>query len=380
MSKLLSTLLAVVALASFSSTTMSAGVAFDFESDPGFSAVTQDPRYSGRCESYWDSAAGDFFTFVRDQNYAPWWCLAASPIFPEVTNTDDFEIEFLFNPLNLNTGQFPSIYFVSASKFDFMTDSRFGFALRVQTANASGAPRIMIFSSRGVIGSTDYNELRTPTVPATNGDYLINFKYKSDTSAVDITVTRTDNNSIFYQVSDQPFTVFSSINQIYIGEGSGDPRRAGSGGSLRIDDIVIQSAVNNDTDGDGIDNDVDNCPAVYNPNQYDRDGDGLGDACDPDNDNDGVHDVADMCPDTVIPESVPTHRLLNRRYAALGENGNQFSFGSPGKGKGSDFVLTLDGTAGCSCEQIAFRLSLPLTSTKHGCRQGDIADWQNSIQ
>jgi len=34
-----------------------------------------------------------------------------------------------------------------------------------------------------------------------------------------------------------------------------------------------------DTDGDGIPDNVDNCPAVFNPDQEDTDGDGVGDAC-----------------------------------------------------------------------------------------------------
>jgi rhodanese-related sulfurtransferase len=35
-----------------------------------------------------------------------------------------------------------------------------------------------------------------------------------------------------------------------------------------------------DTDNDGVQNDLDNCPNVYNPFQFDGDGDGIGDECD----------------------------------------------------------------------------------------------------
>lgn len=51
-----------------------------------------------------------------------------------------------------------------------------------------------------------------------------------------------------------------------------------------------------DTDKDGITDDIDNCIAVFNPDQADVDNDGIGDLCDDDNDNDGVKDVDDNCP------------------------------------------------------------------------------------
>ncbi|MEM9547930.1 MAG: thrombospondin type 3 repeat-containing protein [Bacteroidota bacterium] len=63
---------------------------------------------------------------------------------------------------------------------------------------------------------------------------------------------------------------------------------------------------NNDTDGDGINNDDDNCPNVSNPDQADADGDGIGDACDSTNDNDtdgdGINNDDDNCPNVSNPD------------------------------------------------------------------------------
>lgn len=58
-----------------------------------------------------------------------------------------------------------------------------------------------------------------------------------------------------------------------------------------------------DTDEDGINDSADNCPAVANLPQADKDGDGQGNACDTDDDNDGVLDVNDCKPliNTVYP-------------------------------------------------------------------------------
>ena len=50
-----------------------------------------------------------------------------------------------------------------------------------------------------------------------------------------------------------------------------------------------------DTDGDGVSDAQDNCPATFNSDQLDTDSDGIGNNCDSDDDNDGILDIADNC-------------------------------------------------------------------------------------
>jgi hypothetical protein len=66
--------------------------------------------------------------------------------------------------------------------------------------------------------------------------------------------------------------------------------------------LIEGTCVQPDGDGDGIPDDEDNCPGVYNPDQLDTDGDGQGDACDDDDDADGVPDMLDNCPLLYNPE------------------------------------------------------------------------------
>lgn len=58
----------------------------------------------------------------------------------------------------------------------------------------------------------------------------------------------------------------------------------------------INNNSNLDTDGDGIDDAFDNCPAAANSGQSDYDSDGQGDVCDSDGDNDNVPNSSDAFP------------------------------------------------------------------------------------
>ncbi|HEY2775823.1 MAG TPA: thrombospondin type 3 repeat-containing protein [Candidatus Binatia bacterium] len=51
-----------------------------------------------------------------------------------------------------------------------------------------------------------------------------------------------------------------------------------------------------DSDCDGVDDSVDNCPTKFNPDQSDIDGDHIGDRCDSDKDGDTIANASDNCP------------------------------------------------------------------------------------
>lgn len=72
-----------------------------------------------------------------------------------------------------------------------------------------------------------------------------------------------------------------------------------------VGDVCDPSEI--DSDGDGVTDDLDNCPGVANPGQEDADGDGAGDACELDSDQDGVEDDDDNCPNTRNPEQADTN-------------------------------------------------------------------------
>ena len=77
--------------------------------------------------------------------------------------------------------------------------------------------------------------------------------------------------------------------------------------------IVQDTTTIVDTDEDGIDDEIDNCPTDANPDQEDGDEDGIGDACEGgggsqplDTDEDGVANTLDNCPTIANAEQIDT--------------------------------------------------------------------------
>jgi len=92
-----------------------------------------------------------------------------------------------------------------------------------------------------------------------------------------------------------------------------------------------------------------------------------------DTDDDGVPNSADLCPDTEIPESVPTVSLGINRWALV--DGDGVFDTNPAPGGGPDASFTIEDTAGCSCSQIIEELGLGLSHELSGCSTSAMRSW-----
>jgi YD repeat-containing protein len=81
------------------------------------------------------------------------------------------------------------------------------------------------------------------------------------------------------------------LTGVSYGDGSSISYTYDNNGNILTRELI---ALDTDADDDGIEDDVDNCPAVSNAEQTDTDSDGQGDACDPDDDNDGIPDTYEI--------------------------------------------------------------------------------------
>jgi len=96
-----------------------------------------------------------------------------------------------------------------------------------------------------------------------------------------------------------------------------------------------------------------------------------------DSDGDGVTDDADYCPATVIPEGAPTNKLGTNRFALTDDN-RIFDTKDP-KGVGPQASFDIFDTAGCSCEQIVVEQELGKGHMKFGCSLGVMRNWVDLV-
>ena len=86
-------------------------------------------------------------------------------------------------------------------------------------------------------------------------------------------------------------------------------------------DVELPEGATQDGDGDGIPDDLDNCPGRPNPDQGDADGDGVGDACSTQAREMEIHTLPLILRGTTMPgrQDVAPTAYINRHYYEVGE-------------------------------------------------------------
>jgi len=151
-----------------------------------------------------------------------------------------------------------------------------------------------------------------------NGHWSLpeNLGASANTSTVDWEPVFSPSNDTIFVTTLRPGG-FGSTDIWYTARCPGGMDCDGDGIGNQVDNCpAIPNPGQEDMDNDGVGDLCDNCPAISNPTQWDIDGDGLGDVCDncphahnpdqADNDHDGIGNLCDNCIDTPNPDQIDT--------------------------------------------------------------------------
>jgi hypothetical protein len=194
-------------------------------------------------------------------------------------------------------------------------------SLLTETTITTQSPTFTYTGAGGVVPDTlTFNMARRTDADAllqvlNDGGYSVVLRNVTDSTELtvvdDAPLTEVDDWTAIPQVSIAPSQLdLGDTYRIQILTRLNLPASVIPNGDFHYDNVVLNAtdltAAPTDTDGDGHDDSVDNCPAIANPDQLNSDGDSLGDACDPDDDNDGDPDAADNCPTTPNADQLDT--------------------------------------------------------------------------
>jgi len=179
----------------------------------------------------------------------------------------------------------------------FVADAQSNGTLEIKTFNTLtdevSPPNVIDFQANLIpepIGENNYSWLailkwKNPPVPdfeSTVIRYNLDTKPTSITDGLSLVTTTAETTSIIISVPKEA----SFPKQVYFVAFTKDTSGNVSSGALAQGDLIEpkpeDEPVAADKDNDGFPNDEDNCPDVHNPDQIDKDANGIGDACDED--------------------------------------------------------------------------------------------------
>ena len=204
------------------------------------------------------------------------------------------------NTIQLNDQAGPLIASISVDGNNRFVDITFNEAVY---GNTPGTIPIIASSLENIISQTQGNnlDLNISSLTSTSGNALVGGETiirvmlnlggvkPSDSEAYVITATST---STIYDSKGNRIQTQASNNTFAL-----DQDADGDGINNSIDNCPsIANEDQADADADGVGDVCDNCIAISNSNQLDTDGDGIGDLCDTDDDGDGCLDSSDAFP------------------------------------------------------------------------------------
>ena len=177
------------------------------------------------------------------------------------------------------------------------------------------------------------------TGSATNTTRLIDGTIVTQATPVRTNVD-TDGDGVFNADDDLPDNQFESVDSDGDGIGDNADPDDDNDGILDEDEGLPSTPAENDTDGDGVVNGIDNCRDDFNPAQTNSDNDAEGDACDLDDDGDGVNDVDDAFPNDAS-------KFIDTDSDGI-DDGADADDDNDGIDDGTDVGVSQDGSTSCS--------------------------------
>lgn len=228
----------------------------DFSVNPGYNSIISPNAGNGQVS--WTGNA--YSAKVYDQS-SDWWCLGRSGAFQKFSANSDFTIEFDFNPVIMDWGSYPGIYFHGSdfeNKNEFNTCNEsgnlFGFTI---VYSDSYYRKLRFFFANASGDNTSYT---TKSVPADNEWYRVRIAFHSATSTADLLVEGPDGNE-FFKADDVSAPISGIFQYLSIGEVGAGPAY-GDMSEIKIDNILI---TDNTTGNEGTNQTkVRNLAAIYN--------------------------------------------------------------------------------------------------------------------